>query len=88
MFTTEIIGYIAGILIVTTMIPQIYLSLKTKDLKGLSLLMIIIFFFSMLLWSIYGFLIRSYPLLITNSLATVISGIQLFIKLFYNNKNK
>jgi MtN3 and saliva related transmembrane protein len=85
MFFTEIIGYLAGILITITMIPQIYVSLKTKSVKGVSLLMLIIFFSSMILWTIYGFLIKNYPLLITNGLATIISGIQVIIKLKFRN---
>lgn len=40
----EIIGYAAGILIAITMIPQIIVSLKTKNVKGLSTLMLTIFF--------------------------------------------
>lgn len=79
----ELIGYIAGILIAITMIPQIRTSLKTKNVEGLSLAMLIMFFLSMLLWAIYGYLIKSYPLLLTNGFATIVAGIQLYIKLKY-----
>ena len=84
MIITEIIGYIAGILVAITMIPQIKMSLKTKSVKGISTSMLLIFFFSMLLWTIYGILIKNYPLIITNGFATIISGIQVFIKFKYN----
>jgi len=83
---SEIIGYIAGILIAITMIPQISMSLRTKNVAGLSKSMLIIFFLSMLLWSIYGFLIHSYPLLITNGFATLVAGFQLYIKFSYERQ--
>lgn len=79
----ELIGYIAGVLIAITMIPQIRTSLKTKNVEGLSLAMLIMFFTSMLLWAIYGYLIKSYPLLLTNGFATIVAGVQLYIKLKY-----
>ena len=82
----EIIGYIAGILIAITMIPQIIISIKTKSVEGISMLMLIIFFTSMLLWTIYGIMINSYPLTITNGIATIVSGIQVYIKIKYKNK--
>ena len=80
---TNLIGYSAGILIAITMIPQIRLSLKTKDVGGLSFTMLTVFFLSMLLWAIYGYLIHSYPLLLTNGLATIVAGVQLSIKFRY-----
>lgn len=81
----ELIGYTAGVLIATTMIPQIRLALKTKNVTALSTLMLLLFLFSMFLWALYGFLIKSYPLLITNGFATIIAFIQLYIKLKYSN---
>ena len=86
MFNPEIIGYIAGILIAITMIPQLYVSLKTKSVEGVSLIMLIIFFISMVCWLIYGVLIKNYPLIIFNGLATIVSGIQLFIKIKFQKK--
>jgi MtN3 and saliva related transmembrane protein len=84
MLFAEIIGYIAGILIAITMIPQIKVSLKTKSVKGLSTSMVVIFFMSVFLWTVYGILIKSYPLIITDGFATIISGIQVCIKFKYN----
>ncbi|MCA9487845.1 MAG: hypothetical protein KC516_02690 [Nanoarchaeota archaeon] len=86
MIIVEIIGYLAGILVAITMIPQIKMSLKTKSVKGISTSMLLIFFSSMLLWTIYGILIKNYPLIITNGFATIISGIQVFIKFKYDSR--
>ena len=80
MLIAEIIGFAAGILIAITMVPQILLSLKTKSVKNISTSMLIIFFLSMVLWTVYGVLINSHPLIITNGVATIVSGIQLYIK--------
>lgn len=82
----EIIGYIAGVLIAITMIPQIRVSLHTKNVEGVSKSMLVIFFFSMLLWALYGVLIDSYPLMITNGVATLVAGFQVYIKFKYQKR--
>lgn len=87
MFNVEIIGYIAGVLIAITMVPQLYISIKTKSVVGVSLVMLVIFFISMVCWFVYGLLIENYPIIIFNGLATFVSGIQLFIKFKYSKNN-
>lgn len=79
----EAIGYAVGILIAITMVPQMVLSLKTRNVSGLSTAMLLIFFASMVLWTVYGYFIQSYPLIVTNGLATIISAIQVYVKLKY-----
>ncbi|HYF04714.1 MAG TPA: SemiSWEET family transporter [Patescibacteria group bacterium] len=83
-YLVDLIGYIAGVLVAITMVPQIILSLKTKNVTGLSLGMLVIFFLSMVLWVVYGYKIGSYPLMLTNGLATLVSGVQLYLKLRYS----
>lgn len=79
----NIIGFTAGFLMAITMIPQIIKSLKTKSVEDISLLMIIIYIVSAFLWMIYGILIKSLPVAITDGFAFCVSSIQLFIKIKY-----
>ena len=81
---TNSTGYIAGILIAITMIPQIIMSLRTRNVEGLSVIMLVIFLLSMILWTLYGYFISSYPLMLTNGFATIIAGIQLYIKVRFS----
>lgn len=87
MIITELIGYAAWILVAVTMIPQIRISLKTKSVKWVSTSMLLIFFSSMLLRTLYWILIENYPLIITNGFATIVSWIQVYIKFKYRNKS-
>ena len=80
----DITGYVAGFLMATTMLPQIVKSLRTKSVKDLSLLMLIIYAVSALLWSSYGFLINSLPVFITDGFAFCVVSLQLFIKIKYS----
>ena len=82
----ELVGYIAGLLIAITMVPQIITSVRTKNVEGVSKAMLLIFFSSMILWFVYGILIKNYPIIVTNGIAALISGIQVFIKFKYSTK--
>lgn len=84
----EIIGFTAGFLMAITMLPQIIKSLKTKSVEDISLLMLIIYVTSALLWMVYGILIRSLPVAITDGFAFCVSFTQLFIKIKYTKKIK
>lgn len=84
----DIIGYIAGILMSVTMLPQIIKSLKTKSVKDISLLMIIILIIGSFLWMIYGILINSLPIIIMDAIAVFVNSAQLLIKIKYEKKSK
>jgi MtN3 and saliva related transmembrane protein len=64
--TNEIIGYIAGIIVTISMIPQIYKSWITKSAKDLSLTRYILYFIGMLLWTYYAFAIWNGPMILAD----------------------
>ena len=82
----NIIGFTAGFLMAITMIPQIIRSLKTKSVEDISLLMLVIYVTSAILWTIYGILIKSLPVAITDGFAFCVSSVQLFIKIKYTKQ--
>lgn len=82
----NIIGFTAGFLMAITMIPQIIKSLKTKSVEDISLLMLILYIIAAFLWMIYGILIKSLPVAITDGFAFCVSSMQLFIKIKYTEK--
>jgi len=79
----NIIGFVAGVLMAITMVPQIIQSLKTKSVKDISFLMMALYVTASFLWMIYGILIKSLPVAITDGFAFCISSMQLFIKIKY-----
>jgi MtN3 and saliva related transmembrane protein len=82
----ELIGYTAGFLMASTMIPQIIRSLKTKSVEDISIYMLLIYMVSSLLWTIYGISIQAMPVAIADGFALLVGITQFFIKLKYQKK--
>jgi len=78
-----IIGLLAATCTTTSFIPQIVKSVKTKNTKDLSLRMYLILAIGTLLWSIYGILNKSLPIIIANTIALSFSLIILALKFKY-----
>jgi MtN3 and saliva related transmembrane protein len=78
----DIIGYVAGILILISIIPQIIKSWKTKSTKDLSLERYLIYILGVVLWFVYGIILNNGPMIIINSINFILglSMICLIIK--------
>lgn len=80
---TIIIGSIAGILTTISVFPQIYVLLKKKSAKDLSISTYIVLTTGQLLWVVYGVLISNTQLLITNIISTLLSIIVIVLGVFF-----
>jgi MtN3 and saliva related transmembrane protein len=67
----ETIGFIAAFLTTAAFLPQVYQTWKTKDVSSLSLSMLIMFFIGIILWFIYGFLMKSPSMIFANGVTIV-----------------
>ena len=74
-----IFGYIAAFCTAISFLPQAVKTIKTKDTNGLSLLTYLFLFFGSLSWFIYGIVLSDIPLMSTNFLTTIFTGIILFL---------
>ena len=74
-----IFGYIAAFCTAISFFPQAVKTIKTKDTNGLSLLTYLFLFFGSLSWFIYGIVLSDVPLMGTNFLTTIFTGIILFL---------
>ena len=63
----EISGYLAGILTISSYIPQVYKSWNTRRVEDLSKATGILLALTALTWTVYGFLMDSMPMILTNS---------------------
>lgn len=81
--TTEVIGYSAALLGAIHMLPQFIKSIRTKNVKDVSLYMIILYLLANGLWAIYGYRINSIPVLLADGFAFVVTFAQLIAKLKY-----
>ncbi len=79
----DIMGYLGGIFIMISFVPQVIKSYMTKSVKDLSVWMIVATFVGTVFWIIYGYLINSNPVLIMNIIFGVIVLFQLFLKIKY-----
>jgi len=79
----QIIGIIAAILTTSSFLPQAIKVIKTKETKGISLRMYILFFLGVILWLIYGILTKDLPIIIANTVTVVLAGIILSMKIKY-----
>ena len=78
---SSIIGNVAAFLTTFSFLPQAITIIKTKDTKGISLPMYIMFVAGVILWLYYGILESQMPVIIGNLITLIFSGIILFYKI-------
>lgn len=80
--TIEWIGGLAAMLTTASFVPQVWLTLRTRDVSGISLGMYSCFTLGVGLWLVYGLSIGSLPVTIANcvtlTLALAILGMKLW----------
>ncbi|MFG6686940.1 SemiSWEET family sugar transporter [Mariniflexile sp. HNIBRBA6329] len=82
----EIIGFSAATLTTAAFLPQVYKTWKTKDVSGLSLPMLFMFFIGVFLWLVYG-VYKESPSMISANAVTVVSAFFLvYFKIKYGKK--
>ena len=83
----DYIGYIAASLTTISFLPQVILTLKTKNTQSISLSMYIIFVAGTSCWLAYGILLQSTPMVLANLVTVLLSSIVLFLKILEKMKN-
>ena len=82
-----VFGYFAAFFTAVSFLPQAIKTVRTRETAGLSLLTYLFLFLGSLSWFIYGLYLSDYPLMVTNSLTTVFTGIILYL-IFSERNNK
>lgn len=83
MNSIAILGYVAGTLTTVAFLPQVIQTWKAKSTKDISLGMFVSFCTGVFLWLIYGFLIESSPVIVTNLATFLLAMIILSLKIKY-----
>ena len=86
MDTTTILGYVAGAVTTTSLVPQVMKIWKTKSARDVSLGMFIIFSIGISLWIAYGFFLHSMPIIVANTVSLLLGFIVLGLKLKFNGR--
>ena len=83
MNTADLIGSLAACLTTLSFVPQAWLTFKTRDVSGVSLLMYSVFTVGVALWLAYGVLLRSWPMVVANAITLVLALMILAMKVVY-----
>ena len=85
MSPTDLIGTLAACLTTVSFVPQAWLSFKTRDVSGVSLLMYSAFTVGVALWLAYGLLMGAWPIVIANAITLLLALMILGMKLLYRH---
>ncbi|HZX80110.1 MAG TPA: SemiSWEET transporter [Lysobacter sp.] len=79
--TGEWLGYVGATLTTLSFLPQAVKTIRTRDTRGISLGMYAMFTVGVAFWLGYGFVLGSWPMIVSNivtlGLAAVILGLKL-----------
>jgi MtN3 and saliva related transmembrane protein len=79
------LGYIAGLLVVLSLLPQFIKAWRTKLTRDISLLRYIIYIIGLILWIVYAILIKVWPVGIMNGVGLILALGILYLKIRYIN---
>lgn len=82
-----IIGFLAGTLTTVAFVPQILKITRTKHVRDISFFMYVILSTGILLWLIYGLLIKEAPIILANFVAFILCSYIMAMKLVYGRKD-
>lgn len=82
------IGTIATILTVSSILPQLYKTYTIKQVGHLSLLQMSILYFGLICWLSYGISINNTTVIVANSISVFLQTVMIGMKLKYDKKIK
>lgn len=68
----DVVGFLAGALTTAANIPQVWKTYCDKSAEGLSFRMLMCLVSGLVLWTVYGVLTKSIPLILTNGIGTAL----------------
>ena len=77
---TPTIGFIAAILTTFSFVPQVLRVWRTRSTADISLGMYSVYTFGIALWGVYGVLLDSWPIILSNCLTFLFAGSVLVMK--------
>jgi MtN3 and saliva related transmembrane protein len=80
MSLADAIGYLAAFLTTFSFVPQAWLTLRTRDVSGISAGMYSVFTLGVALWLVYGWLTEAWPVVIANTITLALASFILVMK--------
>lgn len=79
----EIVGHTGALLSSLTFMPQVYKTWQTKRAGDLSMNMMLIVFFSTIVWLVYAIELMLWPVIVANTVICVLSVLLMYFKLTF-----
>ena len=80
----DIIGFIGGALTTLALVPQAVKAWRTKHTRDISIWWILTLTIGIILWLVYGILIGSLPIIVSNAATLIFALIVLILKIRYD----
>ena len=77
------IGYVAGFLTTVSFLPQVVRTVRTRSAKDLSWGMLLLFYFGVILWLIYGIKTDALPIIVANGVTLFFSTTLIICKFIF-----
>jgi MtN3 and saliva related transmembrane protein len=77
----EWLGAIAATLTTVAFVPQALKAIRSRDTRGISLLMYAVFTLGVGFWFAYGVVLHSWPMIVSNAITFVLAAVILVLKL-------
>ncbi|MCP5281637.1 MAG: SemiSWEET transporter [Rhodoferax sp.] len=87
MILSESVGYVAATLTTASFLPQAWYTFRTRDVRGISLGMYLIFVLGVSLWLAYGVMVAAWPIVIANAITLALAGVILIMKLRFQRQD-
>jgi len=82
----DVLGFVAGICVTISVIPQILKVWKTKKVKDISLLTFSILTFGVALWVLYGVLKNDLPIIVSNGISLSLNIVMVYFIIYYEKE--
>ena len=80
------LGLTAATLTTVSFVPQVWLTIRTRNVSGVSLAMYSAFTLGIALWLAYGIRLRAWPLIAANTITLLLAGAVLVMKLWIEKR--
>jgi MtN3 and saliva related transmembrane protein len=88
MSAQDILGYMAAVLTTGSFLPQAWLTLRTRNVSGISLAMYSAFTAGVALWLLYGVMLGHWPIVMANLVTLALAATILVVKLVEDRRSR
>jgi len=86
--TINILGLVAGTCTTVAFIPQVLQVWRTRSAQDISIGMYSVFIVGVALWLVYGLVVNSMPVVVSNLVTLLLASAVLGMKMWFENRQK